>query len=284
MRAAWFMAIAALAAVAGCVLLTDLDGLTGGAPSDGGVDGDSNAPTDAPAGDVVASDAGDAGDLSSYTKEVLADAPVVYLKLGEATGTIAKDQLAKYDGEYGGSFMLAQPGLIAGDTDKALQLNGEGWVSLPVIPGLFIGKTPFTIEAWMKVEFFEATQWIVGREDVEAPRYGVSLIFGMGSIALERWQDGGASRVDGKPPRIGFPTHVVGTFDGAKMQVWVDGASGQAGSSGTNVPENSLEIGIGAQSSHLAGRFKGVVDEIALYDRALTSERILAHYRAGKAP
>src|SRR5438128_2699447 len=62
---------------------------------------------------------------SAYSDAVLADTPVAYWRLGEATGsTIAVDQTANHNnGTYVGSPTLGQLGAINGDADTAVDFN-----------------------------------------------------------------------------------------------------------------------------------------------------------------
>ena len=148
---------------------------------------------------------------------------------------------------------------------------------------LYFGWMTFSTRSFSK-PLRTSTQWIVGREDVSLPRFGVSFLIDPNGVALERWFNQDASRVNGPRPSVGVPTHVVATYDGSRIQVWANGTPSGLAPSLEVVPENSLPIVIGAQSSKNGGFFQGTIDEVALYDRVLSPERISAHYRAGKAP
>jgi hypothetical protein len=152
---------------------------------------------------------------------------------------------------------------------------------------LFVAQAPFSIEAWVAVDDTDGplpTEWILGREDVTNPRNGMSFLIDAAGVALERWVNQNASRVTGPSPRRGAPSHVVATYDGMRNQVWVDGTPSGLGPSAQNIPDNTYPTIAGAQSSQAAAYFHGVIDEIALYDYALSDARIDAHYRAGKGP
>lgn len=290
--------VALVAPAPGCSFVRDLDGLGDGVPDGGGHDGDGplldggiDAPTppidaanDAP--NDAASDA-DAG--TAYASEVLADHPVAYFRFGDATLALAKNERSSGDGHFAGSTATAGvPGLIAGDPDTAVRLEGSARVTLPTVPGLFIGQAPFSIEAWIALDDTDGgtlpTQWIVGREDVANPRFGVSFLVDSSGVALERWVNQNASRVTGPNPHKAAASHVVTTFDGTKIEVWVDDTPGGLAPSPQDVPANTYPTVAGSQSSQVAGFFHGVMDELALYDYVLPADRISAHWRAGKGP
>ena len=74
--------------------------------------------------------------------------------------------------------------------------------------------------------------------------------------------------------------HVVGTYDGARTHLYVNGTdvasivlTGVVGSS-----TNNLNFGSWNGTSE---RFKGVIDEVAVYAKALTATRVQAHRSAG---
>jgi hypothetical protein len=238
------------------------------------------------------SDAGDAGvdGSSAYAAAVLADHPLFYLRLGESAGISAVDTAGGNDGVYGGApYALGHVGLLTNDPDTSLVLDGgNGHAAVQPIgnlSGALTAFAPFTIEAWILETARPGTsRWILGREDLGPPRNGISFLVDDTGVYLERWVKQNASRVGGPAnPDVGVPAHVVATFDGATMQVWVDGIAGSSGPSepDASVPANAQPLAIGSQSSFLTAGFLGVLDEVALYDHVLAPERIATHYKIG---
>jgi len=78
--------------------------------------------------------------------------------------------------------------------------------------------------------------------------------------------------------------HVVGTYDGSYMRVYVDGAE-KGNLAWTYSPgytsSNIVMIGVRSLTSTKDLYFKGLIDEVAIYNRALTSEEINKSYNAG---
>jgi len=77
--------------------------------------------------------------------------------------------------------------------------------------------------------------------------------------------------------------HVAGIYDGSSMSIYANGghfAANTRTTSVTTVPTNTVPLHIGADSAggHL---FTGIIDEVRLYDRALTFDEIVAIYNAG---
>ena len=78
----------------------------------------------------------------------------------------------------------------------------------------------------------------------------------------------------------GRRSHVVGTYDGATMRLWVDGAE-VASRALSGAADQTLA---GARIGSWDGRerfFAGVIDEAALYDKALSAAQIAVHTAAG---
>jgi len=75
--------------------------------------------------------------------------------------------------------------------------------------------------------------------------------------------------------------HVVATKDSGSVNVYVDGSLGGSGSTTRSLhPGGFCRIG----KEHTSDRrdFKGIIDEVAIYNRALTPEEVMSHYGGGE--
>ncbi len=285
------IAFAAAFGCSACLLLVDTTGLTGGtdpdvtpidgaAPNEGGGGTDGSfvdAGTDADADAMV-----DAG--PTYRDLVMADAPVAYLRLGETSASVARDETGAHDGAISGNVTPADS-LIRDDQNGAMKFAGNGYIAIPPFDGMLAGTKPFSIEAWILIGSAPpSTMWILGRDDVGSPRYGNSLFVSTtNDIAIEQWQNGtGASRAGKGPLVFNVPVHVVATFSGTTLALFFDGKSSTATVSNAPVQDVGAAIVIGAQSKHQSGFFTGTIDEVALYDHVLPTTSITAHYERGK--
>ena len=73
--------------------------------------------------------------------------------------------------------------------------------------------------------------------------------------------------------------HVVGTFDDENLKVYVDGELVGEKATPKNGPvmvwnDNNIEIGGRPDTNGGANLYKGLLDELAVYDRALTAEEV----------
>ncbi|ADB50175.1 LamG-like jellyroll fold domain-containing protein [Conexibacter woesei] len=214
----------------------------------------------------------------TYVSEVTADAPAAWIRLGETRGTSAADAVGGTSGTYVGSCTLGVPGLVRGDADRAVRLDGAGHVSFADRPAFDL-TTRGTIEAWVRVDTADAAfrpivdkgegSYIVRFDDTGR------LIFRRNSV-----QDICKAVV---PLRQGVTTHVVVTWDASApfVRIYFDGVdvSGPASWSPLQATSTPLTIGADDAGSH----WVGALDEVAIYPTALSRARVQAHHAAGIA-
>lgn len=223
----------------------------------------------------------------AYADEVLADAPLAYYRLGEASGTTLVDSSGNArNGTYGGTPGFGATGLLTGDADTAVDFDGTAdYATVPY--AAWQAPSTFTIEAWFK--FDGSTRVMVARRSGASS--GTSdkswtLFVGSGNIGIEVISPvGGVVYYNANSsPTAGTRYHYVVVYDGSSFKSYLNGAlvrtdSYAAGIQSTTAP---LSIGgwvtIGPSPTDL---FDGVIDEVAYYGAALSAARIEAHYNTG---
>jgi hypothetical protein len=258
-------------------LLPELDDLTGGVP-DAASDTAPPIPTDA-AVDAKA---------SPYRAAVLQDKPVAYLRLGEkGTPSVATDEVGAFAGSYSASVELGVPGAIANDDDTAARF-GNGTTPTYVSLGdvlRFSGNAAYSFELWVKPAApRNYALFIVARA---SPDNTVGHFVFTLANTLEFERRANASSADGLYPGVVLSTtqfsHVVVTYDGLKLSLFVNGSLLAATNASNPVTSAVGGLTLGATSpSDATNGFVGVLDEFAVYDRALDPSRVAAHYALGK--
>jgi hypothetical protein len=226
----------------------------------------------------------------TYFREVLADAPVAYWRLDEVSGSTAFDWAppASYtnsgnNGTYTGGVTLAQPGAL-GDLDYAASFDGvTGYVVVPDAAPLRI-TGDLTIEVWVK-----PTGTMSGNKDlvVKAGPGGIAAPY-----KLRAFNNGlqpgfvtgnGSSQDVCTNGSFQFTPnnwyHVVGTKAGSLMSLYVNGALVATQTAATALADGGLNLVIGCDEGPIRF-FAGVIDEVAVYNTALSAARVLAHYNA----
>ncbi len=293
-------------AVAGSITSATLSGLQGGAAYTfqvNAINTFGSSPASAATTAVTPT-----GSSSTYASTVLGNAPAVYYRLGDPSGTIAADSSGSSgSGTYTGSVTLGGAGLISGDLDSAVSLDGAtAYVSAPTNQALQ-GDNTRTVEIWFKTTtttqqpLFDSGNTSSGQSFVFAltqqngvgngpPQNtpGVYLAFGSADVYLP-----GLSLTDGNGHSI------VVTLSGTTVFVYVDGLAVQGtvfnGSSWTALSGQPFTlpttpntvanpIWIGRSRAALWGNgstfFHGTIDEVAVYPLALSSAQVSAHIQA----
>jgi RHS repeat-associated protein len=223
-----------------------------------------------------------AGDPETgYATSVRSDNPLAYWRLGETSGATAADDRTAHPATYTGSPTLGGTGALSADSDKAPTFDGiNDRLDAPNTAGFFDpGTADFTVEAWVKttvngnqVIAAKGTAWQLAVTN-DAGKLGTAR-FSYANGAVTAYS---TARVDD-----GNWHHVVAlakrTTTGAT--VLVDGIAGlNATTTDTTALADTNAVNIGAGPT--TGFFNGRLDEVALYNKALTVARILAHYRLG---
>jgi len=168
--------------------------------------------------------------------------------------------------------------LVEGIIGNALEFDGAGdYVDCG--SGASLGDMPaLAIEAWIK-----RTAAASGGQDHIITNWIQSyhFIFNGNRIQLSVWTD------DGQSPALQGTTtisnnvwhHVVGTYDGSTMEVYVNGVlENSASHTGDIRAVNFVRIG---GHSWPTLYFNGLIDEVRIYNRALSSAEIQKHYVEG---
>ena len=148
-------------------------------------------------------------------------------------------------------------------------------------------STAFTISAWVNFDSHNFDRWqnifnnnqFFFRKDAASEGHKLSLFVKSTDGTLE-------TRASSTTvPTPGTWYHVVGTWDGTRIRIYVDGIF--EGQSLRQVALTSVtiqaRIGRGEQTNPDANPFSGLIDEVKIYDRALTDAEIKEIYDAGSA-
>jgi len=83
---------------------------------------------------------------------------------------------------------------------------------------------------------------------------------------------------------LGRWVHLAGTFDGQTMRIYVDGEECGSMDRPGPVNPNDFNLCLGSFAEDHAAHFTGLLDEVKLYDRALSAEQIRDHAHSVSAP
>jgi hypothetical protein len=211
---------------------------------------------------------------------------VSYWRFEEGTGPTAHDLVGVNDGTLmGGASFTA--GIVGG----AVSVDRADYVDVPDAPNLnFDPTSPMTVELWAYKTSTALVQHILGKREIcIASRINYQMAdvdpespypFSHGLHFNNRAVDDSVSEVTtGVTLSLDTWTHLAATFDGSTLRFYIDGAL--AGSAaGTLGATTTGPFRMGTSGTCSAG-FGGLIDEVAIYDRALTIEEIQRHYVNG---
>jgi hypothetical protein len=256
-------------------------GGTGGIPGAGG-SGAAGGTGPASGGAGAGSGGGDC-----YSAEVLADGPVGYFRLGESAGPALVDEMSALNGSYVDAVSFGAPGAIACNSDTAVSFNGQVGYADAGARFEFAGGQPFTVEAWAKFDIISNLyRPILTKEfkmGTQASRQGYALWrHGTNGLAFEFLVNGNSDVAQVLPgPPVSTWFHVAGTYDGSSTCIYVNGTMIQCEAIEAPLLAHPGPFRIGSWSETGVDNFAGTIDEVAIYDKVLSQERIAAHFAAG---
>jgi hypothetical protein len=185
-------------------------------------------------------------------------------------------------------------GYAAGEVGQAFSFDGSsGCVSVPDSASLDSFTTSISIELWLKINQLTAnSDWkgIVTKGNSSWRLMGTTwantVYLGLDGVSPSGDLYGTRNVHDGQWH------HVAAVYDGTNMFLYVDGTLDVSQPATGLIAQNSSPVCIGATdgayelSCHcieLGYFFNGLIDEVSIYNRALSSNEIAAIYAAGNA-
>ncbi|HEY3438700.1 MAG TPA: PKD domain-containing protein [Actinotalea sp.] len=228
------------------------------------------------------------GTIGAYLTQVRADEPHELWRLGEPAGTTFKDSILFDNLTNGTGVARGAAGAISGDTDTAATFDGtSNGTTANVQPTN--APDSFSVEAWVKTTSTRGGK-IVGfgnkgtGTSSAADRHlymdnAGKLYFGIQSSAVQTITSPSAYN-------NGQWHHVVGTFGAGTMRLFVDGkqVAERGDISWVRAYWGWWRIGgdrlTGWTNKPTSDYLAASIDDVAVYDGALSATRVLAHYTA----
>ena len=205
---------------------------------------------------------------------------------GTITGGKVADVLGDNDGELDGN-----PKSVAGKVGKALEFNGENFVHIPGTASLeFAGAEEMSVVAWVNADSDSPVKGVVagccGTIVAQRDVNGWALRFDgrnagqeMEFIVTPGWQgDGGFGAAAFKK---GEWHHIVGIINQKDMQLYVDGKLEKEQNYNGPMTTDGSETEIGKAGD---GGFVGIIDEVLIYNKALSANEVKQVFEAEGLP
>jgi hypothetical protein len=175
------------------------------------------------------------------------------------------------------------PQWTSGKIGQALSFDGvDDWVKVPDADSLDITQQ-ITLEVWINPKKLNAYQYIIDKHTGAGDGYFLAL-WNTNQIRCSLYGVIGGDIYSNKvftSDDLNKWWHIVGVYDGSKMAIYINGIlDNSAGRTGT-IKTNTANMGIGA-SIGATFFFQGLIDEVRIYNRALSADEIKALYDATK--
>jgi len=195
-------------------------------------------------------------------------------RLNEAGGTVAADAMGNAPGVYVNGPDLGVAGIVNG-WGTAVHFDGaDDHVAIAARPALNVPDA-VTLEAWFEADRFQGS--LMRRNNSYELRAQ-----GNGSALFRVWIDGAVRSLETESGLLsaGDVHHLVGTYDGESMKVYLDGTvvASRAQSGPISHGGNPLYLG---RNDYADTFFPGVIDEVSIYSDALGTAAVLDRYQRG---
>ncbi|HOK76977.1 MAG TPA: immunoglobulin domain-containing protein, partial [Verrucomicrobiota bacterium] len=172
-----------------------------------------------------------------------------------------------------------------GKVGKAIICDYEHYIVVPDSPAL--RPDSFTIEGWVKFDrYLHQTLISKGLGTGSDKSFSITFRPDYVSAGINRFYPTREVRCE-FPYEIGRWYHLAFSFDDSAhlMALYIDGTLRGTATCAASVmyDDNPLVIGADINGSQLTGQLCGQIDELTLYNRALSAEEIRAIYQAGSS-
>jgi hypothetical protein len=211
--------------------------------------------------------------LSGYATAGGPPGLVAYWTFDDGTGTIAADSSGNgLDGTLRGN-----PQWVTGQLGGALDFNGSSaYVEVPDNSLLDITQA-ITIAAWTNMRTTASGELaIVSKGGWAANDLPYEVTETPGDVIF--WQfynDQGRDSCSPVCPPAGEWHHIAATYDGKIFRCYIDGELGEEWAYAGTMPKNTAALTIGMRSRG-GCFFNGMIDDVAIYDRALSADEVLS--------
>jgi hypothetical protein len=204
---------------------------------------------------------------------------------GASSSTVADETGNGNDGTVFGA-------TVSSDARQGKSMKFDGVDDHVDVGSIDVESNEMTIAAWFKADDFEETDghilakgtapnlqqivWMLGTDN----NNGIKLRFRVRTNGAE------AASLEASSGNIqtGEWVHAVGRYDGSSMTLFKNGVRvGSMPHSGTVAVNPNAPVWIGDVSGSVRKPFDGVIDDVRLYDRALSDEQIQSLYHDGSA-
>jgi len=203
----------------------------------------------------------------------------------QTTGTIAQDRIGNYPGSYTNGPLPAE-----GEVHGSLRFNGTNYIAVQDSDVWAFGDSDFTIEFWVNFDtpgggsYGHPSHIFIGND--EGPGWRNKWFFALGGGTLEFHYNSPSIgdqflRFEPFAPNLNQWYHLAVVKQGSLYSAFVNGTPAGSVLNTIPIPNPNAPLTIGEAEE--LGFMNGRLDELSIYNRALSQAEIRGIYDAGSA-
>jgi len=188
-------------------------------------------------------------------------------------------------GHHGTAFKVSWVADASKTPARAARFNGEAGISIPEFPESEAGQHSLVL--WMRSSQTNEGKLLikdrsVGDRDSPGRQWLLGLNNQVAGGAVWALPEGSTNQLRSVLGILkngpGYWTHLVQTWDGHTLELWIDGERVDSTVAAGSLAPGDSPVRIGWDQYYF---FKGDIDEVRIYDRALSSDEVQGLFRLG---
>jgi hypothetical protein len=231
---------------------------------------------------VVSNDFGseESNKVEVKISDALLNGLVGWWKFDETSGTVAYDS----SGNGNNGNLTGGPTWVTGKIDGALSFDGlDDYVSIPATADLDLAN--LNISAWINTSNYRQNGFIFEKTSNGQVNSQYNLFFEHSSNSL-RWR---TTPVSGNYHESRLATNILtswnflsASYDGITKKIFLNGNLSKSDSFSGTIVQNPNGISLIGKHPPANYFFNGLIDDVRIYDRALSAEEVQALYNLGQ--
>ena len=196
---------------------------------------------------------------------------VLYLPLDDDSGSSYTKDLSPYS-NTGNLYYISNPNWVDGISGKCLDLDGsQEHVRCGNDSSLSV-TTGFSVSAWIKPNAIVSWSTILSKMGADDAHSAIYCYVSNSQIGLRLYDSTGAQKtVTSSTISTNTWFHVVGTYDGSDMKLYINGALVDTELSVPTINTNTNDVRVGGNERWTTEIFDGLIDEVRMYSVGLNA-------------